>query len=220
MILLHIETASLFLNLLWLSIGIFSTLAVIGIVKKVNAQRSHSQSPSKLQTPVIDNNDATKLADGEENEESDSSTVVSVDSPSDQSPKAEKIWEPAIVAVRKNLSNIFSLLGGVSASKIDNMEEWKNLLISIHNDELIDMWRDVIKQPNLWITYLQTFGIQQDLTLEFTYLPEYEEMYSCIDEDFKAGYIYTVISPCWIYTDQDNNQTVALRGKVTKKHSL
>lgn len=206
-------------NVLWLSAGIIATLAVIGIIKKVNVKKSTSKPPVKLESPTKNNTDSITHSNNKFKGELTSTTSVSIDSSSDKS-KNKEAWEPAIVAVRRNLTAIFALLGGVSVSRIDNMEEWKNLLISIHNDDLIDMWRDVITRPNLWITYLQTFGIQQDLTSEFTYLPEYVEMYSCIGEEFKVGEVYTVISPCWIYTNADNNQSVALRGKAIKKHLI
>lgn len=195
-------------NILWFAAGF--TLAVICVrrTKKrpiVNqGEKSDYLSPIEI-TPV---QEARQEAKQKTNKEFNEKVKEDI--------HEEKIWKPAIVAVREHLDEIFPLLRGVSFTKIDNMEDWKNLLISIHNDDLIEMWKDVIARPNLWITYLQTFGIQQDLTSEFTYVPEYDEMYSCIGDDFNTGDTYSVISPCWIYTDAENHQTVALKGKVKK----
>lgn len=130
-----------------------------------------------------------------------------------------KEWEPAIVAVRKNLDKIFPLLRGVSTSKIDNSQDWSELIVSINNEDLNEMWQDAISRPTLWLTYLQSFGIQKDLTSEFKYISEYDELYSCQNGvKMQVGQTYTVVSPCWIYTDAEKGKIVALKGIVTEKN--
>lgn len=131
----------------------------------------------------------------------------------------QKPWTPAEIAVQENLDLIKPLLRGVTKTDIANKGQWSSVITSIDNEDLSDMWQDAQKQPGLWYTYLQTFGLQCDLVSEFTCLPDYMERYSTDDgQPLECNNVYVVESPCWIYTDSENNKSVALKGIVTKKN--
>ena len=128
----------------------------------------------------------------------------------------EKEWIPADIAFQENLEKFKPLLRGVSKTKISNKEEWTSLIVSINNDDLIAMWKAAINRPDLWMTYLQTFGLQIDLLDSFEALEEYKEMYDTSDgTPLQMGKIYKVVSTCWIYTDENNYKSVALKGVVS-----
>lgn len=124
-------------------------------------------------------------------------------------------WEPAEIAVFKHLEQIKPLLHGVTKTQISNKELWTDVIVSINNEELTEMWGSAINRPGLWITYLQSFGIQSDFTSEFTCLPEYQDMYINKEGVMINGNKYRVISPCWIYTDSDNIKHIIQKGIVT-----
>lgn len=130
-------------------------------------------------------------------------------------PKKEKVWEPAEFAVEKNLTKIAPLLRGVSRESITNSEEWTSLVISINNDDLTQLWKECVKRPELWVTYLQTFKLQMEWVDSFEGLDGYKEKYSMENgDDIVIGKKYRVVSPCWIYTDKNNQKSVILKGIV------
>ncbi len=129
-----------------------------------------------------------------------------------------KEWIPAETAFTDNLDKFKPLLSGVSNSAIINKKDWTSLVVSINNDELTSMWESAINKPELWITYLQTFGLQIDLLDSFEALEEYKEMYETSDgTPLQIGATYKVVSNCWIYTDENNQKSVALKGVVILK---
>lgn len=132
-------------------------------------------------------------------------------------PKVEKKWEPAEVAFKNNLNQFVTLLRGVTSNSITNKEDWTNIIVEINNDDLIDMWKEGINRPELWVTYLQTFNVQMDWVESFVSVHEYREMYDVYEGgELELGEKYYVKSPCWLYTDSDNRKTVLLKGKVSK----
>lgn len=129
--------------------------------------------------------------------------------------KKEKAWEPAEFAVEKNLTKIAPLLRGVSRESITNSEDWTSLVISINNDDLTQLWKECVKRPELWVTYLQTFKLQMEWVDSFEGLDGYKEKYSMENGDeIVVGKKYRVVSPCWIYTDKNNQKSVILKGIV------
>ena len=133
-------------------------------------------------------------------------------------PKEKKVWVPAEIVFADNIDRFKPLLSGVSNSAIINKKDWTSLVVSINNDELTSMWESAINKPELWITYLQTFGLQIDLLDSFEALEEYKEMYETSDgTPLQIGATYKVVSNCWIYTDENNQKSVALKGVVILK---
>lgn len=129
-----------------------------------------------------------------------------------------KEWIPAEISFTDNLNKFKPLLRGVYRNVIANKEDWTFLIVSINNDELTSMWRAAINRPDLWVTYLQTFGLQIDLLDSFEALEEYKEMYDTEDgTPLQIGKTYKVVSNCWIYTDENNQKSVALKGIVSLK---
>ena len=105
---------------------------------------------------------------------------------------------------------------GVSKGQITNKRDWTTLIVSINNDDLTSMWKAASNRPDLWMTYLQTFGLQIDLLDSFEALEEYREMYDTSDRTpLQIGKVYKVVHNCWIYTDEDNQKSVALKGIVS-----
>lgn len=129
--------------------------------------------------------------------------------------KEKKVWEPAEVAIEKNLNKIAPLLRGVTRERITNDNDWTSLIVSIHNDDLIELWTKSVKRPELWVTYLQTFNIQMDWVDSFVGLEEYKELYENEDgSEIEVGIKYSVVAPCWIHTDANNQKSVILKGIV------
>lgn len=130
-------------------------------------------------------------------------------------PLPPKVWEPAEVAIEKNLSKIAPLLRGVTRECITNDNDWTSLIVSINNDDLIELWKKSVKRPELWVTYLQTFNIQMDWVDSFVGLEEYKELYENEDgNEIEVGIKYSVVAPCWIHTDANNQKSVILKGIV------
>lgn len=133
-------------------------------------------------------------------------------------PKAVKKWEPAEIAFERNLEKIVPLLRGVAKDRISNIADWNSVIIGINNDELTDMWKTGAHRPEMWVTYLQTFGLQVDWVESFECIEEHKEMYSTIEnESPEVGKKYVVTSPCWIYTNESNQKSVILKGVVKQK---
>lgn len=132
--------------------------------------------------------------------------------------KEKKVWVPAEIVFADNIDRFKPLLRGVSNNTIINKKDWTSLVVSINNDELTSMWESAINKPELWVTYLQTFGLQIDLLDSFEALEEYKEMYETSDgTPLQIGTMYKVVSNCWIYTDENNHKSVALKGIVSLK---
>lgn len=130
-------------------------------------------------------------------------------------PLPPKVWEPAEVAIEKNLNKIAPLLRGVTRERITNDNDWTSLIVSINNDDLIELWKKSVKRPELWVTYLQTFNIQMDWVDSFVGLEEYKEQYENEDgNEIEVGIKYSVVAPCWIHTDANNQKSVILKGIV------
>lgn len=130
-------------------------------------------------------------------------------------PLPPKVWEPAEVAIEKNLNKIAPLLRGVTRERITNDNDWTSLIVSINNDDLIELWKKSVKRPELWVTYLQTFNIQMDWVDSFVGLEEYKELYENEDgNEIEVGIKYSVVAPCWIHTDANNQKSVILKGIV------
>lgn len=187
-------------NALWFATGIVVAIVFIKYKKGPCVKKSEEDLTSDTSNTPLEVNSGHN--DGQ------------TDEPSALRPK----WTPAEIAVKDNLKKIIPLLDGVSQDGISNMDKWKEIIVSINNEDLTDMWKSAINRPNLWITYLQTFGLQRDLTAEFTCISEYRDMYSTEDDsELQDKKTYKVITPCWIYTDNDNNKEVVLKGVVKEK---
>lgn len=130
---------------------------------------------------------------------------------------SQKPYVPAEIVVRENLGLISPLLKGVSKKGIINNQDWTEAIISINNDELTDIWKASNNRPELWMTYLQTFGFQIDYVDTFEAAPHHSELYDDMSgEDLAIGQMYKVMSYCWIYTDDNNEKSVACKGLVSK----
>lgn len=126
-----------------------------------------------------------------------------------------KPWMPAKVAVRNHLSEITPLLHGVSDKGIVNISEWDNAIAKIDNKNLTEMWENSKNNSRLWLSRLSSFGLRRDMLGEFTAQSVYLDMYCLMGNgQIIVGEKYKVISPCWLYTDSDNNKVVALKGIV------
>jgi hypothetical protein len=122
------------------------------------------------------------------------------------------------IAFLREKDRLFPLLRGVSSSNITNKDEWKKIIDEINNEDLTAMWNNGSKNPNLWVIYLQSFGIQQDFLTEFVGIVEYNERYNVSNAtQIEVGKTYQVLFPCWIYTDRNNIKQVALKGVVEIK---
>lgn len=126
-------------------------------------------------------------------------------------------YAPADIAFKENLKKFASLLKGVSKQEITNRQEWTEAIVSVNNEELTDLWMAANKRPELWMTYLQTFGLQIDLVDSFEAAAYHAELYDDLShEDLKIGQKYKVVSSCWIYTDENNEKSVVCKGTVSK----
>lgn len=126
-------------------------------------------------------------------------------------------YVPADIAFKENLNKFAPLLKGVSKQEIANRQEWTEAIVSINNEELTKLWKAANKRPDLWVTYLQTFGLQMDWVDIFEASEYHKEMYD--DEsgsELQIGKNYKVISACWIFTDDDNMKSVASKGVASK----
>lgn len=144
---------------------------------------------------------------------------TSCNSNSDSIPITETIEDycPADIAFKENLDKFAPLLKGVSRQEITNQQEWTEIIVSINNEELTDLWMAANKRPELWMTYLQTFGLQIDLVDSFEAAAYHAELYDDLShEDLIIGQKYKVVSSCWIYTDENNEKSVICKGTVSK----
>lgn len=133
-------------------------------------------------------------------------------------PKEERPYVAPDKAFWDNKSKLFPLLRGVSCDGITNKDEWTAIIREIRNEELSHMWNAGMQNHNLWITYLQSFGVQMDIITEFEGMEGFNEMYDTVDgKSIEIGKEYVVVSPCWIFTDTSNVKSVALRGVVRIK---
>lgn len=129
--------------------------------------------------------------------------------------KPNERFVPAEIAFADNKERFIPLLSGVSSNGISNTDKWTATIVGLNNKELIEMWKAAAHNPNLWITYLQTFGYQADLVDEFDATEHHKEMYQTESgEPITTGQHYKVLNPCWIFTDEDNNKEVAKIGIV------
>mgnify|MGYP006916145885 CR=1 FL=1 len=137
------------------------------------------------------------------------------DTQNDNKPK--KDYAPADIAFKDNLKTFTPLLKGVSKKEITNRTKWTEAIISVNNEELTDLWKASNKRPELWITYLQTFGLQMDWVDSFVAMEYHTELYDVdSNEKIEVGQKYKVISSCWLYTDDNNEKSVVCKGVVKK----
>lgn len=137
----------------------------------------------------------------------------------DSTPKTdtEKEYVPAEIAFKENLEKFAYLLKGVSKQEITNRQDWTETIITINNEELTDLWMTANKRPDLWMTYLQTFGLQIDLVDSFEATSYHTELYEdASGKVLEMGQMYKVVSSCWIYTDDNNEKSVVCKGLVSK----
>ena len=124
---------------------------------------------------------------------------------------------PADIAFKENLNRFVILLDGVSKNEIRNKAQWTDVIISTNNNDLIELWRAANNRPDLWVTYLQTFGLQMDWVDTFEAAEYHKEMYD--DKtglELQIGKNYKVLSACWILTDENNLKSVAKKGVVSQ----
>ena len=182
------------MKIVWIALGIAGIGAIALIVRKKEERKKEEGEILNVSTT----NDTSSTED----------VVIDISSP--------KEWIPAEIAFVDNLDKFKPLLRGVSKGHITNKKDWTSLVVSINNDELTSMWESAINKPELWITYLQTFGLQIDLLDPFEAFEEYKEMYETSDRTpLQIGKVYKVVHNCWIYTDENNQKSVALKGIVS-----
>lgn len=126
-------------------------------------------------------------------------------------------YVPADIAFKENMDLFIPLLDGVTKHEISNRAKWTEIIVSINNDELTELWRAANNRPDLWVTYLQTFGLQMDWVDTFEAAEYHKEMYD--DKagiELQIGKNYKVLSACWILTDENNLKSVAKKGVVSQ----
>lgn len=132
-------------------------------------------------------------------------------------PVDEPDMRPAQVAFVENIEHFKPLLKGLEVGNVDK-GKWNDLIVDIYNKELLDIWKKVINRPNSWVRILASWGLSYDACTEFTYLKGREQLYHTRNaEAMKEGKVYTVESPCWIYTNSQGKKSVVLQGEVTLK---
>lgn len=130
---------------------------------------------------------------------------------------SNKQYVPADIAFKENLDLFIPLLDGVTKQEISNRAKWTEIIVSINNDDLTELWRAANNRPDLWVTYLQTFGLQMDWVDTFEAAGYHKEMYDDKSGiELQVGKNYKVLSACWILTDENNLKSVAKKGIVSQ----
>ena len=118
---------------------------------------------------------------------------------------------PASVAFAENLDKFIPLLPGIEKGEI-NSEAWKEAIINTNNEQLILYWKNVVGNKDLakkWLkVFLEPCGVNSDNCESFVASPIYVERYTLENgHPLVVGNHYNVITPCWLYSSFDDDET-------------
>lgn len=181
-------------NILWFAVGIVGVIAVTKLIGKRKRQ-------------PIDEQDNTETSPIEGC--IDKATAISVT----QHPQGS-----AKEAFLRNISNLDPLFDSLN-NNVKFNEVINDAIIEINNQELMDIWVKISKNPNAVMRILSMWGIRREDEIQFMTQSYHLNRYDTIDgQALELGKTYKVISRCWIYTHYDENgrsiKSVILKGKA------
>lgn len=170
-------------NIIWCVVGVFGGLVIAKLIRKTPPTSHDPQLPqSSLGTKPIKQPMSTQVID-----------VI-------QCPNGSA--KEAFLANVKNLAPLFEALD--KGEKFD--ETITDAIIEINNNDLMNIWVKICKNPNAVLRILASWGIRREDEVQFKPQKHHFERYKLNNgQSLIEGYNYKVLSPCWIYTFIDND---------------
>lgn len=114
-----------------------------------------------------------------------------------------------------NIEKLMPYVDGVAEITIDK-SGLTDAIISINDDDLTALWKQMINRTELWVNQMAAWGVAPDARKGFAAMEKHKELYTTKDDkELQLGQRYNVLSACWLYTTTDSNGTT--RKKVVKK---
>lgn len=181
-------------NLLWFAIGVVGTVAAMKLIRKLPPGRGG---------------------------DTDAPTPITIPEKPYKAPSISVIQHPvgsAKDAFLINVSNLAPLFDSLNKGVKFN-EAVNDAIIEINNQELMDIWVKISKDHKAVLRILSMWGIRREDEIQFQTQSHHIERYGTLDGNtVKSGKTYKVVSPCWIYTRQDENgksqKSVIIKGQA------
>ena len=91
--------------------------------------------------------------------------------------------------------------------------DWSDLIVTINNKELTEIWQKVVVKPEAWLRILASWGLSYDHCLEFTGIKGRDDLYDTVTgEPIGVGKRYKVVTPVWILTTAEGKKQVFKKG--------
>lgn len=170
-------------NIIWCVVGVLGGLVIAKLIRK---EPPAIQNPQPPQPPM----------------ESESITKIKTNHAIDVKQHPNGSAKEAFLANVKNLTSLFETL-----NKGEKFSETVNdAIIEINNNELMNIWVKICKNPNAVIRIFASWGIRREDEVQFQSQKYHFERYKLYNgQSIIEGNNYKVLSPCWIYTFIDKD---------------
>ena len=114
----------------------------------------------------------------------------------------------------ENLDKLLPYFSGVSEITIDK-QGLTDAIISINNDDLISIWKNMMDKPDLWINQISAWGVKPEFCQSFVAMEKHKALYVTADnKELELGEKYEVTSASWILTTNEDGRVIK---KIVKK---
>lgn len=188
-------------NVIWCVVGVFGGLIIAKLIRTKTPQSQEPTAIKKTLQPVKE--EKTKQ--------------YRDDQPIDVIRHPEGSAKDAFIANVKNLTPLFEAL-----NKGDKFSEVVNdAIIEINNNELMNIWVKICKDPKAIIRIFASWGLRCEDEVKFQPQKHHFERYNLNNgQSITEGKNYKVLSPCWIYTfiDKDGatHKDVIIKGEAAE----
>lgn len=173
-------------NIIWCLVGVFGGLVIARLIRKTASPLQDHQLP---QSPK----------EGEPMTQLITHNAINVIQYPNGSAKE------AFLANVKNLTPLFDTLN--KGGKFN--EAVNDAIIEINNNELMNIWVKICKNPNAVLRIFASWGIRREDEVQFQPQKHHFERYKLHNgQSIIEGNNYKVLSPCWIYTFIDNDGVI------------
>lgn len=185
-------------NIIWCVVGVFGGLVIAKLIRKTLPP---SKEPQQPQFPIEEKTITQPMAN---------KAIDVIQCPNGSAKKA-------FLANVMNLAPLFE-----SLNKGEKFNETVNdAIIEINNNELMNIWVKICKDPKAIIRIFASWGIRCEDEVQFQPQKHHFERYKLPNgQSIIEGNNYKVLSPCWIYTFIDNDGTthkdVVIKGVATE----
>ena len=122
---------------------------------------------------------------------------------------------PAKDAFLKNIDSFVPYLDGLLSGTIDKTL-WSEAIVSINNQELLDLWRKAVTNPRVWVNVIASWGISSDKCMEFVAIDGRNDLYETMNKSpLIVGKKYKVATYAWIQTNMDGKKSIIKKGIVS-----